>query len=74
MEDIEIIRQDQICPRCGGCLIDGIGEFGQRTIVCVNYEPDGDRNLGDCDYRIDAPEDQQLKRLGAPQLPGLEVL
>jgi len=65
----DVVRQDQVCPRCGGALITGVGRRGQVIVECVNFVECvyfGD----ECDYQADAPEDQQLRAQRAPMLPG----
>jgi len=59
----DVVRQDQVCPRCGKPLE---AQFvnGRKILVCG--QP------GECDYATDAPEDQQQRRRGAPTLPGLD--
>jgi len=59
----DVVRQDQVCPQCGGALIEGVGRRGQAIVECVHF---GD----ECDYQADAPEDQQLRKQRAPMLPG----
>jgi ribosomal protein S27AE len=53
-----IIRQDELCPRCGN----GILFHAPDHLYCHQ-----------CETRFDLPEDQVMRLINAPTLPGLEL-